>query len=68
MSMPYPLPKNIVDVLESNKEVVDSFVLDKSSYNKHRMHSMLSQSGIKSSRDRERYIKLVAESRRWGRV
>jgi len=62
------IPKKLIQVLESNKEVVDSFVVDKSSYNKHKMHTLLNNNGFTNGRDREKYIDLVARSRRWGRV
>jgi hypothetical protein len=62
------LPRKLIDVLETHKEVVDAFAVEKSPYNKHRLHSVLSANGYTNSRERERFIKMVAQSRRWGRV
>ena len=62
------IPKKLIEVLDNNKEIVDSFVVDKSQYNKHKMHTLLSTNGFTSRRDREKYIDLVVHSRRWGRV
>jgi hypothetical protein len=62
------LPQKLVDVLENNKTVVDAYVVEKSALNKHKMHTLLSTNGFTNSRERERYISMVAHSRRWGRV
>lgn len=61
------LPRRVVAVLDANRDVVEAYVRDRTPFNKHKMHTMLSANGFASSIDREKYIRVAVTSRRWGK-
>jgi hypothetical protein len=60
------LPPELIEALNANKEMIDAFLVDRSAFNKHRLHTLLAAHGIRDQRARERVIGFVSHSRRWG--